>query len=171
MEIRYKSYCSWMLSEWSSALPGQLKILFFKSFKNHFQKDSSNQRSKVVFLHISSELMIEEIKGTSITFPRLFALCLLKWDMMGLKINFELTMQIGRLKGSLNGFWASFFFVLLVRLLSPDFHYISITSASKWNQIRFFMMSLGPLKRIMLHRIYDNLSVRNVAKKSVHLLT
>lgn len=117
------------------------------------------------FLHVSRELIWS--KGTRRHVPTTFVL------VMGLKINFGWTMQIRRLKGSLNGFRASFYIMPICRP-SPrarlNFHHISITSSSEWNQIRSFTTISGPLKRIMMHRIYDNLFDKNCIKKGTKSL-
>lgn len=83
---------------------------------------------------------------------------------MGLKINFSWNNANKTVKG-FNGFWASFSSRPSSLSARLNFHHISITSSSKRNQIRFFMTRSGPLKRIMMHRIYDNLFVKIVAKK------
>lgn len=58
-----------------------------------------------------------------------------------------------------------------------DFHHISITSSSKWNQIPFASLngmrdvrSSGPLKRMTMHGIYYNLFFREICSKKKLIL-
>lgn len=126
-------------------------------FSQSCSRDSSHRRLE--FFCAAQEPVRRRVGDgrDGITFPRLFSL--ISWAMI-LKINFRPNNANKTVKGFTNGSSASF---AASRALT-DFHHISITSSSKWNLIRFFTTITGPLEHNMMHGIYDNLFVENVAK-------
>lgn len=121
-----KIAASRMMPEWLSELQRQLKILFVEDPMIHLIKDES---------FCESQRMLFGPEGWCYMFPRL-----LWW---ALRPTLEGTMQIRRLKGSLNGFWASFDFVFsaipfVVPLLrAPVLISITYPSHHHQNEIKY----------------------------------